>query len=74
MKDDMILRVTAKLLMPFMLLFALYVQFHGDYGPGGGFIPSITYGGLGSIFPGVYETISDEIERYNLEVYGVSGK
>ena len=20
-----------------MLLFALYVQFHGDYGPGGGF-------------------------------------
>jgi multicomponent Na+:H+ antiporter subunit B len=37
MKDDIILRVTAKLLMPFMLLFALYVQFHGDYGPGGGF-------------------------------------
>jgi multicomponent Na+:H+ antiporter subunit B len=37
MKDDIILRVTAKLLVPFMLLFALYVQFHGDYGPGGGF-------------------------------------
>jgi multicomponent Na+:H+ antiporter subunit B len=37
MKEDIILRVTAKLLMPFMLLFALYVQFHGDYGPGGGF-------------------------------------
>jgi len=37
MKDDIILRVTAKLLMPFMLLFALYVQFHGDFGPGGGF-------------------------------------
>lgn len=31
------LRVIAKLLMPFMLLFALYVQFHGDFGPGGGF-------------------------------------
>ena len=31
------LRVVAKLLMPFMLLFALYVQFHGDFGPGGGF-------------------------------------
>jgi len=37
MKGDIILRVIAKLLMPFMLLFALYVQFHGDYGPGGGF-------------------------------------
>ncbi|HYD55927.1 MAG TPA: Na(+)/H(+) antiporter subunit B, partial [Burkholderiales bacterium] len=23
--------------MPFMLLFAVYVQFHGDFGPGGGF-------------------------------------
>nr|WP_272954209.1 Na(+)/H(+) antiporter subunit B [Ramlibacter lithotrophicus] len=33
----MILRVVAKLLIPFMLLFALYVQFHGELGPGGGF-------------------------------------
>jgi multicomponent Na+:H+ antiporter subunit B len=23
--------------IPFILLFALYVQFHGDFGPGGGF-------------------------------------
>jgi multicomponent Na+:H+ antiporter subunit B len=37
MKEDVVLRVIAKLLMPFMLLFALYVQFHGDFGPGGGF-------------------------------------
>ncbi len=37
MKHDVILRVVAKLLMPFMLLFAVYVQFHGDFGPGGGF-------------------------------------
>jgi multicomponent Na+:H+ antiporter subunit B len=37
MSGDLILRVIAKLLMPFMLLFALYVQFHGDFGPGGGF-------------------------------------
>jgi multicomponent Na+:H+ antiporter subunit B len=37
MKDDIILRVIAKLTIPFMLVFALYVQFHGDYGPGGGF-------------------------------------
>jgi multicomponent Na+:H+ antiporter subunit B len=37
MSTDLVLRVIAKLLMPFMLLFALYVQFHGDFGPGGGF-------------------------------------
>jgi multicomponent Na+:H+ antiporter subunit B len=37
MRDDIILRVAAKLVMPFMLLFAVYVQFHGDFGPGGGF-------------------------------------
>jgi multicomponent Na+:H+ antiporter subunit B len=36
-KSNVILRVIAKMLMPFMLLFALYVQFHGDFGPGGGF-------------------------------------
>jgi multicomponent Na+:H+ antiporter subunit B len=37
MTGDLVLRIVAKLLMPFMLLFALYVHFHGDYGPGGGF-------------------------------------
>lgn len=37
MRDLFVLRVIAKLLIPFMLLFALYVQFHGDFGPGGGF-------------------------------------
>ncbi|MGH1349679.1 MAG: Na(+)/H(+) antiporter subunit B [Methyloligellaceae bacterium] len=37
MKLDLILRVTTKLILPFTLLFALYVQFHGDFGPGGGF-------------------------------------
>lgn len=37
MRDFFVLRVVAKLLIPFMLLFALYVQFHGDFGPGGGF-------------------------------------
>lgn len=37
MRHNLVLRVFAKLLIPFMLLFALYVQFHGDFGPGGGF-------------------------------------
>lgn len=39
MKTDhhVILRVVAKPLIPIIALFALYVQFHGDYSPGGGF-------------------------------------
>ena len=37
MRGDLVLRVVAKLMIPFMVLFALYVQFHGDFGPGGGF-------------------------------------
>lgn len=32
-----VLRVTAKLLIPLIALYAFYVQFHGDLGPGGGF-------------------------------------
>lgn len=37
MRYDLVLRVVAKMTIPFILLFALYVQFHGDFGPGGGF-------------------------------------
>ncbi len=37
MRLDVILRVAAKLMIPFILLFAIYVQFHGHYSPGGGF-------------------------------------
>lgn len=37
MKDDIILRVATKILFAPIIVFGLYVQFHGDYGPGGGF-------------------------------------
>lgn len=37
MSDQMILRVATKIALPPILLFGLYVQFHGDFGPGGGF-------------------------------------
>ncbi|MDN5862551.1 MAG: Na(+)/H(+) antiporter subunit B, partial [Salinisphaera sp.] len=41
--DNSILRVVAQLLAPVILLFALYVQFHGDYGPGGGFQAGVLF-------------------------------
>jgi multicomponent Na+:H+ antiporter subunit B len=37
MRHHRVLRVISKLLIPYIMLFALYVQFHGDFGPGGGF-------------------------------------
>jgi multicomponent Na+:H+ antiporter subunit B len=43
MKRKAILRVTAKLLIPMIMLFALYVQFHGDFGPGGGFQAGVIF-------------------------------
>jgi multicomponent Na+:H+ antiporter subunit B len=46
MSLDLILRVGTKLILPFMLLFALYVQFHGEYGPGGGFQAGVIAAGM----------------------------
>ncbi len=43
MKHQAVLRVSSKLLMPPILLFALYVQFHGDFGPGGGFQAGVIF-------------------------------
>ena len=44
MRHHLILRVVSKLLIPFIMLFALYVQFHGDFGPGGGFQAGVIFG------------------------------
>jgi multicomponent Na+:H+ antiporter subunit B len=37
MRLDLVLRVATKFILPWVILFGVYVQFHGDYGPGGGF-------------------------------------
>ncbi|WP_348673942.1 Na(+)/H(+) antiporter subunit B [uncultured Abyssibacter sp.] len=42
-QEHVVLRVIAKMLVPMILLFALYVQFHGDYGPGGGFQAGVIF-------------------------------
>ena len=38
-----ILRVVTKILLPYIILFAFYVQFHGDFGPGGGFQAGVIF-------------------------------
>jgi len=42
-EQQLILRIVTKMLIPFILLFALYVQFHGEYGPGGGFQAGVIF-------------------------------
>ena len=37
MKQNPVFRVAAKILFAPIIMFGLYVQFHGDFGPGGGF-------------------------------------
>lgn len=43
MSNHLVLRIVAKLLIPLIMLFGLYVQFHGDFGPGGGFQAGVIF-------------------------------
>ncbi len=40
---NLILHVVSKFLIPLIMIFALYVQFHGDFGPGGGFQAGVIF-------------------------------
>ena len=43
MDHHLILRVVTKILIAPILLYGLYVQFHGDYSPGGGFQAGVIF-------------------------------
>lgn len=43
LEHQTILKIGAKICIPMILLFALYVQFHGDFGPGGGFQAGVIF-------------------------------
>jgi multicomponent Na+:H+ antiporter subunit B len=42
--DDIIIKTLARVLVPFMLLYALYVIMHGHHSPGGGFQGGVILG------------------------------
>lgn len=54
MREDGILRVVARLLIPMILLFGLYIQFHGEYSPGGGFQAGVVFAAGWILFALVY--------------------
>ncbi len=47
-------RTVSKIFAPFILLFALYVQFHGDYGPGGGFQAGVIFASVFILYALIY--------------------
>ena len=54
MRHAMILRVVSKLFIPLILLFGLYVQFHGDFGPGGGFQAGVIFAAAFILYALIY--------------------
>ncbi len=61
MSEKVVLRVVSKRFIPFVLLFGLYVQFHGDFGPGGGFQGGVIFA-AGLILYGMVFGL-DELKR-----------
>ena len=61
MRHAMILRVVSKLFIPLILLFALYVQFHGDFGPGGGFQAGVLFAAAFILYALIYGV--EEVRR-----------
>lgn len=83
MYEHTILRIVSKMLIPAMLIFALYVQFHGDYGPGGGFQAGVIFAaaiilysmlfGLDVAKRVVNETVVQILAAFGLLLYGSVG-
>jgi len=60
MKQNPIIRIIVKLLVPFIVLFALYVQLHGDLGPGGGFQAGVIMAGVVVIYSLIFGSTAAE--------------
>ena len=54
MRSNGILRVIARFLIPLIMLFGLYIQFHGEYSPGGGFQAGVVFASGWILFALIY--------------------
>ena len=75
MKHHVVLRVIAKMIIPVIMLFALYVQFHGDYSPGGGFQAGVIFAAAFILYALVFGLAAAERAAPPglLKVFSVSG-
>ena len=68
--DDVIVKAVARLLMPFILVYALYVVMHGHYSPGGGFQGGVILA-AGFVLLGVSHGLEKTRRRMSEKVAGV---
>ncbi len=75
MTSKTILRVVSKILIPYILMFALYTQFHGDFGPGGGFQAGVILAAAVVLFGLVFgiDRIREVVSDRTIEVAAASG-
>jgi multicomponent Na+:H+ antiporter subunit B len=76
MTDNGILRIIARFLIPLIMLFGLYIQFHGEYSPGGGFQAGVVFAAAWILFVLIYGLpaalkVIPERAMYVLMVLGV---
>jgi multicomponent Na+:H+ antiporter subunit B len=75
-KHHIVLRIVTKIMIPLIVIYALYIQFHGEYSPGGGFQAGIIFAAGFVIFSLIFgldvaqEAIPPEAARF-LAAFGV---
>jgi multicomponent Na+:H+ antiporter subunit B len=82
-EQHLVIRIVSKMLIPFIFLFALYVQFHGDFGPGGGFQAGVIFAaaiilyamlfGLSTARKVINQTVIQLIAAIGVLLYGSVG-
>lgn len=70
MRHHIVLRIVTKIMIPLIVIYALYIQFHGEYSPGGGFQAGIIFSAGFIIFSLIFgldmaqEAIPPEVARF----------
>jgi len=70
--DDVIVKAVARLLVPFIVVYALYVVMHGHYSPGGGFQGGVILAAA-FVLLGVSHGLEKTRRRMSEKVAGVIG-
>ena len=72
--DSLIVQTMTRALLPVIQLFALYVLFFGQYGPGGGFVGGVMFGAsliLSFLVFGADDTAQDILGRMAFQTDGL---
>lgn len=75
MKDQLVLRVVSRFLIPFILMYGLYIQFHGEYTPGGGFQAGVIFASAFILYCLIYgyEKTTDILSLDDLRILSAAG-